>query len=189
MDPQQFQLFLDQLTKISSRLDSIYNTLPESEDKKDKDKDKAERLQPREKERIKEIAKIYSKEFDKSFTKLSKKQEELNDENEKLFQKNGIKVKLESGILVDKLDTPIDVIKLRENEIKRLDETIVKLNEMSTSNQVVLQQEHTHSNKSAEKRKMSRVLMLAMALTVAAVIALIVLMVAFGFIIAFIFEK
>jgi uncharacterized protein YciW len=81
------------------------------------------------------------------------------------------------------------VIKLRENEIKRLDETIVKLNEMSTSNQVVLQQEHTHSNKSAEKRKMNRVLMLAMALTVAAVIALIVLMVAFGFIIAFIFEK
>jgi hypothetical protein len=93
------------------------------------------------------------------------------------------------SILVDKLDTAIDVIKLRENEIKRLDETIVKLNEMSTSNQVVLQQEHTHSNKSAEKRKMSRVLMLAMALTVAAVIALIVLMVAFGFIIAFIFEK
>jgi hypothetical protein len=96
MDPQQFQLFLDQLTKISSRLDSIYSTMPEPDDKKGKDKDKIDRLQPREKERIKEIAKIYSKEFDKNFTKLTKKQEELNDKNEKIFQKNGIKVKLES---------------------------------------------------------------------------------------------
>ena len=95
------------------------------------------------------------------------------------------------SILVDKLDSAIDVIKLRENEIKRLDDTINKLNEMSTSrsaNQIV-SQEQTLPNKNAEKRKMNRILKLGIALTIAAVIALIVLMVAFGFIIAFIFEK
>lgn len=94
MDPQQFQLFLDQLTKISSRLDAIYNEMPEPEDK-NKDKGKIERLQPKEKERQKEIAKIYSKEFEKNFEKLNKKQKELFDENQKIFQKNGIKVRLE----------------------------------------------------------------------------------------------
>jgi len=57
MDPQQFQLFLDQLTRISSRLDTIYNEMPEPEDK-NKDKSKIERLQPKEKERQKEIAKF-----------------------------------------------------------------------------------------------------------------------------------
>ncbi len=59
MDPQQFQQFLTELAKVNTSLQNIQATMPEKDNKKDKNAEN----KPTNKEqiRLKEIAKIYSK--------------------------------------------------------------------------------------------------------------------------------
>ena len=94
MDPQQFQLFLTELAKVNTSLQNIQATMPEKDNKKDKNAEN----KPTNKEqiRIKEIAKIYSKEFNKKFEDINKKQEDIQKKQETFLKKNGITVRIES---------------------------------------------------------------------------------------------
>lgn len=94
MDPQQFQLFLTELSKVNSNLQAIQAIMPEKDNKKGKAVD--EKPTNKEQIRIKEIAKIYSKEFNKKFEDINKKQEEIQKRQETFLKKNGITVKIES---------------------------------------------------------------------------------------------
>lgn len=96
------------------------------------------------------------------------------------------------SVLVDKLEDAINIIKLREDEIKRLDATIYKLNEISTnynSNSNQMPASFSKSLTHDETKNRKKYLTLGICLTVASVIALVILMVGFGFLLSFIFEK
>lgn len=93
------------------------------------------------------------------------------------------------SVLVDRLEDAISLIKLRENEIKRLDQTINQLNEISTNLKIdQIQTKNEHLNKK-DKRHNNVSLTIAISLTITAIIALVILIIGFGVLIAVIFEK